>query len=198
MLKLTKSQSSKTLVFRTTPTKMITYYTIILLDANTWLNVLFVTVTVALTTPKEVKTCQCINKSLLRYHYNCPHYFPMGVHPVTDDTATPPTPPLSYKRKFHWAYIGSVNSIVSDFKICILFSMTLYRAISLLAHHFYLLPCLNKAFIVVIIIIIVNLVLFLGQDTTANQLSFTLLETLLNEDIENRFLMQLLNRYLSN
>ena len=77
--------------------------------------------------------------------------------------------------------------------------MTLYRAISLLAHHFYLLPCLNKAFIVVIIIIIiVNLVLFLGQDTTANQLSFTLLETLLNEDIENRFLMQLLNRYLSN
>lgn len=76
--------------------------------------------------------------------------------------------------------------------------MTLYRAISLLAHCFYLLPCLNKAFIVVIIIIIVNLVLFLGQDTTANQLSFTLLETLLNEDIENRFLMQLLNRYLSN
>lgn len=76
--------------------------------------------------------------------------------------------------------------------------MTLYRAISLLAHHFYLLPCLNKAFIVVIIIIIVNLVFFLGQDTTANQLSFTLLETLLNEDIENRFLMQLLNRYLSN
>ena len=76
--------------------------------------------------------------------------------------------------------------------------MTLYRAISLLAHHFYLLPCLNKAFIVVIIIIIVNLVLFLGQDTAANQLSFTLLETLLNEDIENRFLMQLLNRYLSN
>ena len=75
--------------------------------------------------------------------------------------------------------------------------MTLYRAISLLAHCFYLLPCLNKAFIVVIIIII-NLVLFLGQDTTANQLSFTLLETLLNEDIENRFLMQLLNRYLSN
>ena len=74
--------------------------------------------------------------------------------------------------------------------------MTLYRAISLLAHHFYLLPCLNKAFIVVIII--VNLVLFLGQDTTANQLSFTLLETLLNEDIENRFVMQLLNRYLSN
>ena len=76
--------------------------------------------------------------------------------------------------------------------------MTLYRAISLLAHRFYLLPCLNKAFIVVIIIIIVNLVLFLGQDTTANQLSFTLLETLLNEDIENRFVMQLLNRYLSN
>ena len=78
--------------------------------------------------------------------------------------------------------------------------MTLYRAISLLARHFYLLPCLNKAFIVVIIIIIiiVNLVLFLGQDTTANQLSFTLLETLLNEDIENRFVMQLLNRYLSN
>ena len=76
--------------------------------------------------------------------------------------------------------------------------MTLYRAISLLAHHFYLLPCLNKAFIVVIIIIIVNLVLFLGQDTTANQLSFTLLETLLNEDIENRFVMQLMNRYLSN
>lgn len=76
--------------------------------------------------------------------------------------------------------------------------MTLYRAISLLAHHFYLLPCLNKAFIVVIIIIIVNLVFFLGQDTTANQLSFTLLETLLNEDIENRFVMQLLNRYLSN
>lgn len=76
--------------------------------------------------------------------------------------------------------------------------MTLYRAISLLAHHFYLQPCLNKAFIVVIIIIIVNLVLFLGQDTTANQLSFTLLETLLNEDIENRFVMQLLNRYLSN
>ena len=77
--------------------------------------------------------------------------------------------------------------------------MTLYRAISLLAHHFYLLPCLNKAFIVVIIIIIiVNLVLFLGQDTTANQLSFTLLETLFNEDIENRFVMQLLNRYLSN
>ena len=75
--------------------------------------------------------------------------------------------------------------------------MTLYRAISLLAHHFYLLPCLNKAFIVVIIII-VNLVLFLGQDTTANQLSFTLLETLFNEDIENRFVMQLLNRYLSN
>lgn len=74
--------------------------------------------------------------------------------------------------------------------------MTLFRAISLLAHHFYLLPCLNKAFIVVIII--VNLVLFLGQDTTANQLSFTLLETLLNEDIENRFVMQLLNRYLSN
>lgn len=74
--------------------------------------------------------------------------------------------------------------------------MTLYRAMSLLAHHFYLLPCLNKAFIVVIII--VNLVLFLGQDTTANQLSFTLLETLLNEDIENRFVMQLLNRYLSN
>lgn len=74
--------------------------------------------------------------------------------------------------------------------------MTLYRAISLLAHHFYLLPCLNKAFIVVIMI--VNLVLFLGQDTTANQLSFTLLETLLNEDIENRFVMQLLNRYLSN
>ena len=74
--------------------------------------------------------------------------------------------------------------------------MTLYRAISLLAHHFYLLHCLNKAFIVVIII--VNLVLFLGQDTTANQLSFTLLETLLNEDIENRFVMQLLNRYLSN
>lgn len=74
--------------------------------------------------------------------------------------------------------------------------MTLYRAISLLAHHFYLLPCLNKAFIVVIII--VNLVLFLGQDTTANQLSFTLLETLLNDDIENRFVMQLLNRYLSN
>lgn len=74
--------------------------------------------------------------------------------------------------------------------------MTLYRAISLLAHHFYLLPCLNKAFIVVIII--VNLVLFLGQDTTANQLSFTLLEILLNEDIENRFVMQLLNRYLSN
>lgn len=74
--------------------------------------------------------------------------------------------------------------------------MTLYRAISLLAHHFYLLPCLNKAFIVVIII--VNLVLFLGQDTTANQLSFTLLETLLNEDIENRFVMQLLIRYLSN
>ena len=76
--------------------------------------------------------------------------------------------------------------------------MTLYRAISLLAHHFYSLPCLNKAFIVVIIIIIVNLVFFLGQDTTANQLSFTLLETLLNEDIENRFVMQLLNRYLSN
>ena len=76
--------------------------------------------------------------------------------------------------------------------------MTLYRAISLLAHHFYLLPCLNKAFIVVVIIIIVNLVLFLGQDTTANQLSFTLLETLFNEDIENRFVMQLLNRYLSN
>ena len=76
--------------------------------------------------------------------------------------------------------------------------MTLYRAISLLARHFYLLPCLNKAFIVVIIIIIINLVLFLGQDTTANQLSFTLLETLLNEDIENRFVMQLLNRYLSN
>lgn len=76
--------------------------------------------------------------------------------------------------------------------------MTLYRAISLLAHHFYLLPCLNKAFIVVIIIIIVNLVFFLGQDTTANQLSFTLLEILLNEDIENRFVMQLLNRYLSN
>lgn len=76
--------------------------------------------------------------------------------------------------------------------------MTLYRAISLLAHHFYLLPCLNKAFIVIIIIIIVNLVFFLGQDTTANQLSFTLLETLLNEDIENRFVMQLLNRYLSN
>lgn len=76
--------------------------------------------------------------------------------------------------------------------------MTLYRAISLLAHHFYLLPCLNKAFIVVIIIIIVNLVFFLGQDTTANQLSFTLLETLLNEDIENRFVMQLLIRYLSN
>ena len=77
--------------------------------------------------------------------------------------------------------------------------MTLYRAISLLAHHFYLLPCLNKAFIVVIIIIIiVNLVSFLGQDTTANQLSFTLLETLFNEDIENRFVMQLLNRYLSN
>lgn len=75
--------------------------------------------------------------------------------------------------------------------------MTLYRAISLLAHHFYLLPCLNKAFIVVIIII-VNLVFFLGQDTTANQLSFTLLETLLNEDIENRFVMQLLIRYLSN
>lgn len=74
--------------------------------------------------------------------------------------------------------------------------MTLFRAISLLAHHFYLLPCLNKAFIVVIII--VNLVLFLGQDTTANQLSFTLLEILLNEDIENRFVMQLLNRYLSN
>lgn len=74
--------------------------------------------------------------------------------------------------------------------------MTLYRAISLLAHHFYLLPCLNKEFIVVIII--VNLVLFLGQDTTANQLSFTLLEILLNEDIENRFVMQLLNRYLSN
>lgn len=74
--------------------------------------------------------------------------------------------------------------------------MTLFRAISLLAHHFYLLPCLNKAFIVVIMI--VNLVLFLGQDTTANQLSFTLLETLLNEDIENRFVMQLLNRYLSN
>lgn len=74
--------------------------------------------------------------------------------------------------------------------------MTLFRAISLLAHHFYLLPCLDKAFIVVIII--VNLVLFLGQDTTANQLSFTLLETLLNEDIENRFVMQLLNRYLSN
>ena len=74
--------------------------------------------------------------------------------------------------------------------------MTLFRAISLLAHHFYLLPCLNKAFIVVIII--VNLVLFLGQDTTANQLSFTLLETLLNEDIENRFVMQLLIRYLSN
>lgn len=74
--------------------------------------------------------------------------------------------------------------------------MTLYRAMSLLAHHFYLLPCLNKAFFVVIII--VNLVLFLGQDTTANQLSFTLLETLLNEDIENRFVMQLLNRYLSN
>ena len=67
---------------------------------------------------------------------------------------------------------------------------------SLLAHHFYLLPCLNKAFFVVIII--VNLVLFLGQDTTANQLSFTLLEILLNEDIENRFVMQLLNRYLSN
>ena len=76
--------------------------------------------------------------------------------------------------------------------------MTLFRAISLLAHHFYLLPCLNKAFIVIIIIIIVNLVFFLGQDTTANQLSFTLLETLLNEDIENRFVMQLLNRYLSN
>ena len=74
--------------------------------------------------------------------------------------------------------------------------MTLFRAISLLAHHFYLLPCLNKAFIVVIII--VNLVLFLVQDTTANQLSFTLLETLLNEDIENRFVMQLLIRYLSN
>ena len=74
--------------------------------------------------------------------------------------------------------------------------MTLYRAISLLAHHFYLLPCLNEAFIVVIII--VNLVLFLGQDTTANQLSFTLLEILLNEDIENRFVMQLLNRHLSN
>ena len=74
--------------------------------------------------------------------------------------------------------------------------MTLYRAMSLLAHHFYLLPCLNKAFFVVIII--VNLVLFLGQDTTANQLSFTLLEILLNEDIENRFVMQLLNRYLSN
>ena len=97
MLKLTKSQSSKTLVFRTTPTKMITDYTIILLDSNTWLNVLFVTVTVALTTPKEVKTCQCINKSLLRYHYNCPHYFPMRVHPVTDDTATPP--PLSPIRE---------------------------------------------------------------------------------------------------
>ena len=128
MLKLTKSQSPKTLVFRTTPTKMITDYAIILLDSNTWLNVLFVTVTVALTTPKEVMTCQCIKKFLLRYHYNCPHYFPIGVHPVTDDTATPPThpphppPPLSYKRKFHWAYIGSVNSlIVSDFKICILF-----------------------------------------------------------------------------
>ena len=74
--------------------------------------------------------------------------------------------------------------------------MTLFRAISLFAHHFYLLPCLNKAFIVVIMI--VNLVLFLGQDTTANQLSFTLLETLLNEDIENRFVMPLLNRYLSN
>ena len=76
--------------------------------------------------------------------------------------------------------------------------MTLYRAISLLARHFYLLPCLNKAFIVIIIIIIIDLILFLGQDTTANQLSFTLLETLLNEDIENRFVMQLLNRYLSN
>ena len=79
--------------------------------------------------------------------------------------------------------------------------MTFYRAISLLAHHFYLLPCLNKAFIVIIIIIIIiliDLILFLGQDTTANQLSFTLLETLLNEDIENRFVMQLLNRYLSN
>ena len=82
--------------------------------------------------------------------------------------------------------------------------MTFYRAISLLARHFYLLPCLNKAFIVIIIIIIIiiiifiDLILFLGQDTTANQLSFTLLETLLNEDIENRFVMQLLNRYLSN
>ena len=80
--------------------------------------------------------------------------------------------------------------------------MTFYRAISLLAHHFYLLPCLNKAFIIIIIIIIIiiliDLILFLGQDTTANQLSFTLLETLLNEDIENRFVMQLLNRYLSN
>ena len=80
--------------------------------------------------------------------------------------------------------------------------MTFYRAISLLARYFYLLPCLNKAFIVIIIIIIIiiliDLILFLGQDTTANQLSFTLLETLLNEDIENRFVMQLLNRYLSN
>ena len=80
--------------------------------------------------------------------------------------------------------------------------MTFYRAISLLARHFYLLPCLNKAFIVIIIIIyiiiLIDLILFLGQDTTANQLSFTLLETLLNEDIENRFVMQLLNRYLSN
>ena len=80
--------------------------------------------------------------------------------------------------------------------------MTFYRAISLLARHFYLLPCLYKAFIVIIIIIIIiiliDFILFLGQDTTANQLSFTSLETLLNEDIENRFVMQLLNRYLSN
>lgn len=49
---------------------------------------------------------------------------------------------------------------------------------------FTLLSCLNKAFIFIIIIILI--IIFSGQDTTANQLSFTLLETLLNEDIENR------------
>ena len=77
---------------------MITDYTIILLDSNTWLNV-FVTVTVALTTPKEVKACQCINKSLLQITTTAPINFPWEFHPVTDDTATPPTPPPSPIRE---------------------------------------------------------------------------------------------------
>lgn len=34
-----------------------------------------------------------------------------------------------------------------------------------------------------------NILLFTGQDTTANQLSFALLEILLNGRIENRYLL---------